>query len=100
MTLIPRWKREKILAQYGSLCVYCGKELTELTMAVDHYVPRSRGGSNGLWNLRPSCLPCNANKADAMPKFRDGYSVGQPKLTRSLSELIDEKIQENEWHEF
>jgi hypothetical protein len=31
---------------------------------VDHIVPRSKGGTNKLWNLRTTCQPCNEKKAD------------------------------------
>ena len=31
---------------------------------IDHIVPKSKGGTNDLWNLRATCQPCNGKKGD------------------------------------
>ena len=36
------------------------KDLIE--MNVDHIIPRSRGGGEGLYNKQPMCVPCNTSK--------------------------------------
>ncbi len=43
-------------------CTYCGCDLTLTTVTADHMIPLSRGGSNAIDNLTPSCLSCNASK--------------------------------------
>ena len=47
-------------------CVYCGKGLTRANQdfTVDHIIPLSKGGGNGLWNLAPCCFNCNQSKKD------------------------------------
>lgn len=35
-------------------------------LTVDHIVPKSKGGSNDMSNLRPLCCSCNHKKADKM----------------------------------
>jgi 5-methylcytosine-specific restriction endonuclease McrA len=45
-------------------CVYCGAEAT----AVDHIVPRSRGGSDKRSNLAPACQLCNSAKQNRTPE--------------------------------
>lgn len=41
-------------------CHYCGEEHAHVLFGtVDHVWPRSRGGSDALWNLVWSCGPCN-----------------------------------------
>ena len=39
-------------------CVYCCAPATE----IDHATPVSRGGTNEISNLVPSCHKCNADK--------------------------------------
>jgi 5-methylcytosine-specific restriction endonuclease McrA len=41
-------------------CFYCGNS----GGCVDHVVPLSRGGDNGIGNYLPSCLSCNSSKKD------------------------------------
>ena len=41
-------------------CFYCGKQ----GGCIDHVVPLSRGGSNGIGNYLPSCRSCNSSKKD------------------------------------
>lgn len=56
-----------ILAKWedmGRCCGYCGKAITFDEMEIDHMLPLSRGGTNDLDNLMPSCRTCNNDKAD------------------------------------
>jgi Restriction endonuclease len=50
--------RAKVFALKGSQCVYCGADASH----VDHIHPRSRGGSDAIENLAPSCSVCNVAK--------------------------------------
>lgn len=43
-------------------CIYCAT--TDVSLAVDHLVPVSRGGSNHIENLAFACTPCNSAKRD------------------------------------
>lgn len=54
---------ERVFAYWGDRCVYCSGPASTR----DHVIPRSRGGSNGLDNLRPCCRGCNNKKADQTP---------------------------------
>lgn len=42
-------------------CVYCGYSAPD--GAVEHFIPRSRGGTDLPWNLVPACGPCNRSKS-------------------------------------
>jgi 5-methylcytosine-specific restriction endonuclease McrA len=55
------WKR------CGGRCEYCGAVMTKESMTLDHWIPRSKGGTNAARNLRGSCQPCNEAKADKHP---------------------------------
>jgi len=57
----------------GGYCWHCGKKLAWKNYGkpgergaweVDHSVPISRGGTDYLRNLVPTCIECNRNKGD------------------------------------
>lgn len=46
-------------------------------LAVDHFIPRSKGGSNVIWNLVPCCTSCNSSKSNKdIEQFRQ-YRIKQ-----------------------
>lgn len=45
-------------------CSYCDKQDT--VIEPDHVIPLSKGGSNSLTNIVPSCKPCNSDKRDLL----------------------------------
>ncbi len=69
-----RWasKVPLLLMRTHGRCIYCGEVLKfsgnykrgEPLLTIDHVVPRSKGGSNDIENLVPSCNRCNSNKSD------------------------------------
>ena len=75
--------RQYLYEKYGRRCVYCdvGAKVIEL----DHVVPRSKGGSDRISNLVPSCHECNQSKGN-MPveKFLESDPVRLGKLKRQL----------------
>lgn len=60
--------RLALLAIEG-VCFYCGRDLTATGVfsTLDHLVPRCRGGTDAIANLRLSCFRCNQRKADQTP---------------------------------
>lgn len=44
-------------------CAYCRDVMTQHPEP-DHVIPLSRGGTNDLSNILPSCSPCNIDKSD------------------------------------
>jgi 5-methylcytosine-specific restriction endonuclease McrA len=56
--------------EFKHRCAYCG-EGGALTL--DHIVPLSRGGTNGIDNCAPACWWCNRSKGDrTLEEWRDG----------------------------
>lgn len=47
-------------------CFYCGKELKEGKIHVDHFIPWSFMKDDNLWNLVLSCAQCNLKKSDKL----------------------------------
>ena len=43
-------------------CPYCGERLTGRHFDLDHFIPRSQGGSSADYNLLGSCPHCNRSK--------------------------------------
>lgn len=56
------WVREMWKLQSGK-CALTGRQLTEDTFQIDHILPRSRGGSDALENLRLVSPEANAAKS-------------------------------------
>jgi 5-methylcytosine-specific restriction endonuclease McrA len=62
----------KIFDKTGGYCYHCGKKLSfsnygslsgKGSWEVDHSMPLSKGGTDHLNNLLPSCIPCNRDKS-------------------------------------
>lgn len=64
--MIPRFT---ILKRDGFRCVYCGATPDVSQLHVDHYTPRSRGGTDHPSNLRTACAPCNLSKSATLPTW-------------------------------
>lgn len=52
----------KLYEQQQHKCAYCGIELTPLILAVDHKIPKSKGGPHKIENLQLLCHNCNISK--------------------------------------
>jgi 5-methylcytosine-specific restriction endonuclease McrA len=46
---------------YGPNCMQCG---SSDRLHIDHVVPVSKGGDNGIWNLQLLCQGCNLRKGN------------------------------------
>jgi hypothetical protein len=57
-----RANRRKVYERDGYTCRYCGTAVTTYTATLDHLVPVTAGGTNGLDNLVTACLSCNTRK--------------------------------------
>lgn len=56
-----REMQEQVLRKTNGACFYCGTQLS-IGFHMDHFFPASRGGSDTLDNLVPSCANCNTSK--------------------------------------
>lgn len=81
---------DDLLRAHGKKCLYCGVNLPRITRKFgrDHTLPVSRGGTDFIENIAPSCPPCNFSKGTrTIPEFRiylekvrmlDGWSFVDP----------------------
>lgn len=58
--------RQALTEAFGPFCFYCDARIGR-SAPVDHVLPWSRVGIDGLANLVPACRRCNADKAHALP---------------------------------
>jgi len=58
------WWRKKISKRR---CYYCGKEVPEKELTMDHIVPLIRGGKSVKSNIVPACKECNYKKKYMLP---------------------------------
>lgn len=71
---------------FDRCCAYC-EQPVEGPPDPDHVVPLSRGGSNSITNILPSCRPCNSDKRDLLVHewMTDRERRGLPRLPFDLS---------------
>jgi 5-methylcytosine-specific restriction endonuclease McrA len=67
--------REYLLEKFNRTCVYCGTK--DATFNLDHFYPKSRGGSDKVSNLVLSCVDCNQKKGAKLPA---DFLSDKPKL--------------------
>jgi len=95
----------KIYDRTSGYCHLCGKKLsfknygkygTHAPWEVEHSIPRSKGGSNHMNNLYPSCISCNKQKGNAANKsVRSKYGITKAPL--SIPARKKAKIQNAAW---
>ena len=61
-------ERKEIYNKTNGHCALCGKHISLENMTIDHIVPVSKGGTNEMSNLQPTCLVCNRIKQDILPQ--------------------------------
>lgn len=59
-------KKRQLNEKFGCQCFWCGKELGDKEQTIDHLIPKSRGGSNNLENLRLTCFKCNNSRGNSL----------------------------------
>ena len=73
--------REYLLEKWGRKCAYCGK--TNVSLEIEHIVPRPRGGSDQVSNLTIAGHECNQTKGNqTAEKF--GHPLIRAKAEKSL----------------
>jgi ATP adenylyltransferase len=73
---IPGSLRYDVLKEAANRCELCGISSDERFLEVDHIVPRSKGGGDGVENLQALCWRCNGSKSNRDDAdFRDQSAV-------------------------
>ena len=61
---VPGSVRYEVLKRAKYRCEICGTSAEEVSLHIDHIVPRNRGGQDDLSNFQALCITCNTNKRD------------------------------------
>jgi len=86
MAVVSEAIRAQVTAQAGGLCEYCRypEEFNSGRFAVDHILPRSKGGTDDLSNLALACRSCNERKQAATtaldPATAEAAPIFHPRL--------------------
>jgi len=67
----------RLYLSIGKSCTYCHQYIRVEDIEAEHVVPLSRGGSNSLTNIVPSCGKCNRDKSDMTPEEWKGIDIYQ-----------------------
>ncbi len=82
--------RRDLFLRAGRRCAYCGDVISKKQRTLDHWQPRSAGGSDEASNLKPCCRECNRLKADRTPDEFFQFLSGMCLRVRELL-LADEE---------
>lgn len=61
------WSAAHLIISQNHRCYWCCSLLTNKPYHIDHILPRKRGGSDDISNLRLSCRSCNLRKSAKLP---------------------------------
>jgi len=62
-----RIDKKYIYERDKGICTFCGRELLLRQISLDHYLPKSKGGPDDIFNLVLSCKKCNEYKKSRIP---------------------------------
>jgi 5-methylcytosine-specific restriction endonuclease McrA len=68
--------RKNILRRDNHKCQYCSR--ADVTLTIDHIVPRSKDGDDTWENLVTACVKCNNKKGDRSPEEAKMQLVKKP----------------------
>ncbi len=83
-----RNKKTQLIGGFGLRCWWCEDCLPSEKLTLDHLIPKSRGGSNSLENLRLACFQCNNSRGDSL------YPPEKKSKVFSLSSISNSRNEE------
>jgi len=96
-TQIQKSVRFEVFKRDCFTCQYCGGKAPDVVLEVDHIIPVSKGGTNGILNLVSACRSCNSGKSDK--RLSDTSAAKQ---AQRQAEDLEERRQQLEmianWH--
>lgn len=79
-------KRQRIYARDHFKCVWCQRRPDRLTL--DHFLPKSCGGSNSESNLLTSCTKCNYRRQDK-PALEFAFEIAGPLFPGLVADIME-----------
>lgn len=81
LSVLERRSIKRAIWRPGHVCYWCHRPLSKRKATIDHYVPRSRGGSNSPDNIVLACLKCNQERHHRVIVPIDATQEEKAKLT-------------------
>ena len=76
--------KEYVYRRDRGKCFHCGKSIRLNQTTLDHYFPKSLGGTEEFFNLVACCKPCNRMKKSIVPK--DWVTINIELFKRAVSD--------------
>jgi ATP adenylyltransferase len=91
---VPGTLRYEVIKRARGRCEACGVSNQERALQVDHIIPRTRGGTNDIFNLQALCSTCNAQKLDRdQTDFRAAHAAYEHRVSGcALCDPPDERV--------
>lgn len=87
----PKTKRIKIFERDNYTCYICKQVFDKKSLSLDHYLPKTFGGSNDESNLRTCCKDCNEKKGCKLPQEFVGIKA-ELKRRQKNKRLLKKKL--------
>lgn len=94
---ISKELKMKALAKSNGRCCHCGKELTEKTATIEHFIPLSKGGKNIPINLICSCDDCNRSKDNFIVRPHEYCKFVNGPTLIELNSLYEAYLSDSQW---
>lgn len=94
MNWIRQEKRLAIYIRDGLECAYCGSNIEDTKLTLDHLIPYSMGGSNDQTNLVTCCHRCNSSRGTRDWRlFAESVAAYQNTSSSAIIEHITTTVQ-------
>jgi len=77
-----KFTRQNVFLRDRHTCQYCAKVFHEGDLNLDHVLPRDKGGKTSWENIVTSCIPCNARKANRLPREVGMRLLNDPRVPK------------------
>jgi 5-methylcytosine-specific restriction endonuclease McrA len=74
-----KFTRHNVFERDKNTCQYCGEVFERTDLNLDHVVPRDRGGTTTWENVVCSCIACNTQKGNRLPREAHMSLIRKPK---------------------
>lgn len=93
----PRFRRKALFNRDNWQCQYCGVDLDDETVTIDHIVPKMRGGARSWKNCVTACKKCNLKKG-CKSLSETGMKLMKNPVSPKAYHFWDIRKKNFEWH--
>lgn len=93
----PRFRRKALFNRDNWQCQYCGIELDDSTVTIDHIIPKTQGGPRSWKNCVTACRKCN-HKKGSRSLSESGLTLLRNPTQPKMHHFWDVQRKNFEWH--